>query len=129
MQPTQSFGWLGVLSRTVSCKVSHLTTPPTNIWIIHSWRYRPLVIHRFCVITSISYSHITGPFSFYSQHLGLHVVLCYHFSYLEIPLELQRSSKTGLQRISSLIFEVVTPYDLVCNLGVLNSFHKFHLSA
>ena len=129
MQPTQCFGWLRVLSRTVSCKVSHLATSPTNIWIIHSWRCRPLVIHRFCIITSISYGHIGGPFPFYSQHLGLHIVWCYHFSYLEIPLELQCSSKTGLQRIPSVIFEAVTLYDFVCNLGVSNSLHKFHLSA
>ena len=37
MQSTQSFGRLGVLGRTVSRKMSHLSTPPTNIWIIHPW--------------------------------------------------------------------------------------------
>ena len=128
MQPTQSFGRLRVLSRTISCKVSHLTTPPTNIWIIHSWRCCPLVTHRFCIITSICRGHISGPFPFCSQHLSLHIIWCYHFSYLKVPLEFQCSCETSLQRISSIIFEAVTLYDFVCNLGISNSFHKFHLS-
>ena len=129
MQPTQCFGWLGVLIRTVSCKVSHLATPPTNIWVIHSSGCCPLVIHRFCVITSISSGHISGPFPFCSQHLGLHIIWCYHFPYLKISLKLQCSSKTGLQRILGIVFEAVTFYDFVRNLSVSNSFHKLYLPA
>ena len=128
MQPTQCFGWLGVLIRTVSCKVSHLATP-TIIWVIHSWGCCSLVIHRFCIITSISSGHISGPFPFCSQHLGLHIIWCYHFPYLKIPLELQSSSETGLQGILGIVFEAVIFYDFVRNLGVSNSFHELYLPA
>ena len=48
---------------------------------------------------------------------------------LKIPLELQCSSETGLQGILGIVFEAVTFYDFVLNLGVSNSFHELYLPA
>ena len=66
VQSPQCLRWLWVLVGAISCKMSYLTTPPTDIRVIHTLWVCPLLIHWGCVIPRITSSYFRGFFPFHS---------------------------------------------------------------